>query len=325
MKKDCAFVLKFSNLEVITTTFLKMHNLETNLEKILEIARHSFGMNTPNEENFYVYPRQPKCTDLNIIALAATAEALSIDSENLLYSKLRKEYPDLLAKLPDRTNYNRRKRRLADKIDELSTHLAEALISDSEGYIIDSMPVPVVRLARFPRLKSLKDNADLLPKMGYSGIDKTYYAGYKMHCIISHRGVIQNFSLTPANVSDVSVMPEMVKNYIADCTLIGDKGYISKNLQLDLFTTDQVKVVTPQRSNQKAVSQWNWSKAKIRKRIETMFSQFCDHLMIKRNYARSTSGFFSRIAAKVCAFTILQFINHLNNKPLNHVKHALAV
>jgi hypothetical protein len=28
--------------------------------------------------------------------------------------------------------------------------------------------------------------------------------------------------------------------------------------------------------------------------------------------------------SKVAALTILQYINHLNGKPLNHIKHALA-
>ncbi|MDX9780283.1 MAG: IS982 family transposase, partial [bacterium] len=31
-----------------------------------------------------------------------------------------------------------------------------------------------------------------------------------------------------------------------------------------------------------------------------------------------------RIISKITALTILQFINHLNNKPLNHIKHALS-
>lgn len=46
--------------------------------------------------------------------------------------------------------------------------------------------------------------------------------------------------------------------------------------------------------------------------------------MLKRNYAKTFEGLQTRIMAKVAAVTVLQNINHLNGKPLNHIKHALA-
>ena len=55
-----------------------------------------------------------------------------------------------------------------------------------------------------------------------------------------------------------------------------------------------------------------------------MFSQLTDHMMIKRNYAKSFNGLSTRIAAKVAAVTVLQMINKINGRPLNRIKHALA-
>ena len=47
--------------------------------------------------------------------------------------------------------------------------------------------------------------------------------------------------------------------------------------------------------------------------------------MMQRNYAKSFTGFRSRILAKVTGFTILQFLNKfINNQPISIVKHALA-
>ena len=63
---------------------------------------------------------------------------------------------------------------------------------------------------------------------------------------------------------------------------------------------------------------------KSRKRIETLFSQLCDQLMLKRNYAKSTKGLSVRILCKITAVTMLQYINYMNEKPLNHLKYALA-
>lgn len=68
-----------------------------------------------------------------------------------------------------------------------------------------------------------------------------------------------------------------------------------------------------------------WILKKVRKQIETVFSQLCDQFMIQRNYAKSFAGFKSRILAKVTGFTILQFLNKfVYNQPVGRVKHALA-
>ena len=56
---------------------------------------------------------------------------------------------------------------------------------------------------------------------------------------------------------------------------------------------------------------------------ETVFSQLNDHLMMIRNYAKKPSGLFARMEAKVAAFTILQYINLLNHRPIGQVKYAL--
>jgi hypothetical protein len=59
---------------------------------------------------------------------------------------------------------------------------------------------------------------------------------------------------------------------------------------------------------------------------ETVFSQLCDQFMMQRNYAKSFTGFKSRILAKVTGLTILQFLNKFinNNQLLEIVKHTLA-
>ena len=45
--------------------------------------------------------------------------------------------------------------------------------------------------------------------------------------------------------------------------------------------------------------------------------------MMIRNYAKKPNGLFTRMEAKVAAFTVLQYINLLNHKPIGQVKYAL--
>ena len=59
----------------------------------------------------------PKFSDLEVIALSATAEARGIDSENLLFKRLEAEKGNLLPNLISRRQYNQR-RKLTGKLGE---------------------------------------------------------------------------------------------------------------------------------------------------------------------------------------------------------------
>ena len=52
-------------------------------------------------------------------------------------------------------------------------------------------------------------------------------------------------------------------------------------------------------------------------------SQLDDGLMMIRNYAKQPTGLFARFAGKVAAFTMLQYINFDNHKPIGHAKYVL--
>lgn len=301
-----------------------MPDLYLTFKNVHKLSRQIFALEVDDRNNFYRYSRQPKCSDLVILSLAVSAEAIGLDSENFLYGKIKSSYPQLFEMLPDRTNYNRRKRKLKEMIELLSSRLAKSMNTPNDMGIIDSMPLPVCRKARSSRLKILKEDMDMVPKTGYSPIDKTYFHGYKLHCLIYSSGVIVNYCLTQGNVHDIHMMKPLTEGFLNHSTLIGDKGYIGRNAQLELFQSSNIKVVTPARKNQSVRPQWGWQYSKTRKRIETVFSQFCDQFLIKRNYARKFEGYATRITAKLCAFTALQYINFLNNKPLNQVKYALA-
>ena len=63
--------------------------------------------------------------------------------------------------------------------------------------------------------------------------------------------------------------------------------------------------------------------AKTRKRIETIFSQLTDLLLVIRNNAKTTIVLFARIIGKISALTILQYVNFINDKPIGRIKYAL--
>lgn len=72
------------------------------------------------------------------------------------------------------------------------------------------------------------------------------------------------------------------------CTLLGDKGYLSADIQLNLFDTVQIKIETPKRKNQMNYVKQPFIFKRGRKRIETLFSQMCDQFRIRNNYAKQS-------------------------------------
>ena len=111
-----------------------------------------------------------------------------------------------------------------------------------------------------------------------------------------------------------------VKNQLSHCVLVGDKGYLSRQYQHDLFDTAAIQLAIPKRVNQIDFKPFNPIFRKTRKRIETLFSQLCDQFMIRRNYAKSFNGFATRILSKITALTMIQWINLRNENHLNNLK-----
>ena len=298
-----------------------MHNFCTKYGKILDICKQ-FSKNLVNE--FGNIPRRgvvPKFSDLEVIALSLTAEAMSIDSENCLFARLqtcKNEFQNLIS----RHQYNIRRKLTKNLCNSIRERIANEIDSTESYFCIDSKPIEVCRIARSHRCKLGKEDYATAPSYGYCASQSNYYYGYKLHAVCGLSGVIHSFDLSKASVHDINYIKDIRYEY-NNCTIIADRGYISASMQLDLFETANIKLEVPYRYNQKNRKPTFVAYAKARKRIETVFSQFTDQFMINRNYAKKAIGLFTRIIAKISAFTILQYVNYTSNKSIGKVKYAL--
>jgi hypothetical protein len=262
-------------------------------------------------------------SDCQIIALSLTAESTGNDSENYFFGKLKSTYLADFPNLIDRSNFNRRRKRLRSKIADLNQSIADFLNQGENAYIVDSIPVPICQIVREKRSKICRENFLTAPDKGYSAVSKAYYFGYKLHLVTSVRGVFASMDISKASIHDVHYLSDIKYSKLNNCTLLADKGYLSKTHQLDLFSSCNIKLETPKRSNQIDKQKFEPVFRKLRKRIETLFSQLCDQFFLKRNYAKTVTGISTRLISKISAVTALQYINFLNNKPINNLKYAL--
>jgi hypothetical protein len=301
-----------------------MHNLKTNYDKFLQLINTTLEDILLPDGNFKHYPRKPKLADNAILALNLCSEALSIDSENYFWSKLKSDHAIDFPSLIDRSNYNRRKKNLAPYLSKYNQRLASMMNEFEDAFIVDSMPIPICNIARAERISICKQDFESAPDKGYSSITKAYFMGYKLHLVTSVRGVFHSMQLSKASIHDIHYLQEIKASGLNNCLLLGDKGYLSAVQKIDLFHTAKIELQTPSRANQLQQTLFPYVYKKCRKRIETQFSQLCDQFMIKRNYAKTYLGLATRILNKVASFTSLQYINFTSGKPLNKIKHALA-
>jgi len=216
-----------------------MNNLNTIYERILKVLE-----NISDHQLLAYQRRQPKLSDLELVSVSLTSEYLSIYSENDLFRKLPKSITDKI----ERSVYNRRRRRLADHLYVIRLKLASQFNEFEDCFIVDSMPLEVCKLSRNNRSKICRKHQYAYPNKCYCASQNSTYYGYKLHAVCSLRDV-QSWDLSPASVHDINYFKD-IKAQIKDCTLIGDKGYLTANIQLNLFESCNIKLNTPMRTNQ---------------------------------------------------------------------------
>ena len=104
--------------------------------------------------------------------------------------------------------------------------------------------------------------------------------------------------------------------------ILGDKGYISEELETDLLRTDNVCLLPTRRPNQKAQypPKFRPQHAKLRRRIETTISQLTHRFNVSRIRARCHWGFRTRLSNKFTGWTLGVFLNKCLGRKLMALK-----
>ena len=124
--KEKLYIQEFiCNLVLLNTLSYKisMHNLSTNFVKILDICK-LFSKDLVNEQGNIPRPGVvPRFSDLEIVSLSIVSEAMGIDSECLLFAKL-KEYVKEMPNLISRRQYNDRRKLTSNLCDTIRKRMA---------------------------------------------------------------------------------------------------------------------------------------------------------------------------------------------------------
>ena len=143
---------------------------------------------------------------------------------------------------------------------------------------------------------------------------KETYFGYKVHALITLEGFITDFEITPASVDDRIGLRDLTDEK-SNITILGDKGYVGEEL-FEYMQKAHICLMALKRSNSKEQYPKNVRRLifRLRRRVETVFSQLSEQLHAERVLAKSMRGLKTRLVNKILAYDLCMVINHLFGK-----------
>ena len=132
-----------------------------------------------------------------------------------------------------------------------------------------------------------------------------WFFGFELHLICNEKGEILNFMITPGDVDDRK--PLEYKTFVEFMygKLVGDKGYISKNLFQRLFV-DGIQLITKLKSNMKGALMSVSDKLLLRKRaiIETVNDELKNIAQVEHSSHRCFDNFIVNLLGAIAAYCL---------------------
>lgn len=146
-------ISKLVVIKRLSTIAQLMRNFIANFVRILGICKDFSGNRVNELGNVSRCGVVPKFSDLEVVALAITAEAFGFDSENLLFHRLHHECKDDLPNLISRRQFNARRKLTARLAEEIRKDVAVGIDGSENVFCIDSKPVKVCQNAKSETLR----------------------------------------------------------------------------------------------------------------------------------------------------------------------------
>jgi transposase len=253
--------------------------------------------------------KKPVFTDSEVITLMLAHDFIPYPGETQYVEFIRANYLSLFPKLVDQSQFNRRARALRLLVEHLRRFwIVQKGWHLQSDYLLDTKPVPVVGYKRWKGHSDFAGNANY----GCCASRNLKYFGYKLVVLSTLHGIAVVYELVPAN-QDERLAAEAVVDYLANCDIFADKGFLGCEWQMCIFDQTHNRVWTPKRKNQylqnsKAFDRWLSS---TRERIEGVFHEV-------QNTGRNLERLLAKTVVGLCSRVITKMTSHL-------LRHLLLV
>jgi hypothetical protein len=169
--------------------------------------------------------------------------------------------------------------------------------SETGLYFIDSTSVSVCKTKRIYNHKVFEG----LAQRGKNTMG--WFFGFKLHLVCNEMAEPIAFRLTPGNTDDRKAAQKVLKDLFGK--VVGDKGYISKDLFVSLFKGG-LRVVTSLRTNMKTQLATLEDTLDLNKRsiIESTFNVLKNSMFLEHSRHRSVTNFMVNILGTMAAYAI---------------------
>lgn len=300
-----------------------LENVACVCQKIIALLYDTYF---PNAETLRPGPIS-QCPDSDILTSAWLLELIGKDSELSGYKLIRAQLGHLFPYLPERSRFNRRRRNLCHASEKLRRILIKFL-PDDEVFIIDSFPIPLCDFKRAHASTSPLKCADGTGTLATYGKCATKglntFLGFRGSVITTAYGLPVDFAIATADTDDREVLPLLCERGTYS-VILGDRGYISEELEANLLKTYNVCLLPTRRKNQKTQYPDRFQKlhGQKRRRIETTISQLTDQFNVQRIRAKTHWGFLTRLSNKFAGFTLGVFLNQCVGRSLMTLKDVV--
>ena len=134
-----------------------------------------------------------------------------------------------------------------------------------------------------------------------------WFFGFKLHLICNEKGELLNFMITPGDVDDRKPLEYKAFVEFIYGKLIGDKGYISKNL-FQRFFVDGIQLITKLKSNMKGALMSVSDRLLLRKRaiVETVNDELKNIAQVEHSRHRCFDNFIVNVLGSLLPIACFQ-------------------
>ena len=148
-----------------------------------------------------------------------------------------------------------------------------------------------------------------------------WFFGCKLHLICNEKGELLNFIITPGDVGDRKRLEYKAFVDLIYGKLVGDKGYISKNLFEKLFV-DGIQLITKLKNNMKGAMMSVSDKLLLRKRaiIETVNDELKNIAQVEHSRHRCFDNFMVNLLGALSAYCFFPKKPTIRVEPMDFMK-----
>jgi hypothetical protein len=252
----------------------------------------------------------PKLTDSEVLTMEIVGEFLGIETDKGIWEYFGRHWRHFFPRLPGRTSFVRQAANLWSCKIGLQRRMAQRLGAfEDPVHSVDGLPMAVCRFPRAHFSKVFRGQATF----GYCASKRETYYGFLGHLMISFKGIVTGFTLTPAGTDERQALLDLIPGIRG--LLMGDKGYISAPLRSTLAQKG-IDLQTPLRSNMRDERDPRWVRklTSLRWVIETVIGQLAQRFHIEKVWARDLWHQTSRLARKLLSHTFGVFLNILHGR-----------